>query len=134
MDLKSKLFFERLKYRTDNSITGGYYKFNFVNKKIIKIDENPDKQIIPIGICLHTNKKYFILEDPMNWTIDSITDNETIFEEDTKDHYAGEKGKFRNIDCWFVLNELQNDLYYQNWCLLLPSITKSFNEQKENKK
>ena len=69
----------------------------------------------PIGLCLYTTKKYHILCDAITWSINMITDNLEYFEEETKDNWSGEKGKFRNQDCWNILNEIQNDMRYQSW-------------------
>lgn len=100
---EKKMFFERQKYREDNSITGRYYKFNF-SSNIHNLNK-----IYPIGICLYTNKKYHILKQP---NLNIITDDLKKFEKNTnKDNI---KGKFINENCWTVLNEIQNDPHFQH--------------------
>ncbi len=135
MDLQTKLYLEREKYRKDNHITGEYYEFNFINpikeenkeenkEEKIRCHESLKNKLRPIGLTLYDNKikKYHILEDAMTWSIQMITDDLEKFEEDTKDNWSGEKGKLRNQNCWSVLQEIQYDTNFQNWCLIFPGI------------
>jgi hypothetical protein len=108
---EKKIFFERQKYREDNFITGRYYKLNF--------SSNSDtlNKISPIGICLYTNKKYHILKQS---NLNIITDDLKKFEKNTnKDN---KKGKFINENCWTVLNEMQNDAYFQHKHLIHDNV------------
>ena len=95
------------KYRLSNNITGKCYYLNTVVPKHMINHYFKRGVLCPSGICLYTTKKYFIQEDPMTWSIIFITDNEDLFNKITNDHYAGEKGLFRNVDCWTVLQEMQ---------------------------
>lgn len=130
MNKETKLFFERKKYREENNITGKYIYLYFItnNKKdenIIKRIESIQSKIRPIGICLYNNKKYHTLCCAMTWSINMITDDLEYFEEETKDNWSGEKGKFRNENCWQVLQRIQSDMSFQSWFELCPSILNS---------
>lgn len=100
-------WFVREIWRQENGIKGKCYYL--MNSRIPQETESFDfipGVLRPSGICLYTNKKFFIQEDPNPWTILYITDNEERFNELTRGHWAGEKGLLRNLNCWDVLKEL----------------------------
>ena len=107
------------KYRYENNITGSCYYLKFSSGI-----NNDFKSIIkPIGLYLTTKKKYYISACPMTWEISSVTDDEEYFDNlfdygKDKDGKVNFKGIIRDVDCWYVLSEIQRCFSYQSWCQL----------------
>lgn len=123
MIIDNKTYYEYLQHKTKNGITGKCFNLNFISSTKKNPIENKNK-IRPIGICLTTNKKYCLLQDAMSWNIHFITDDLEYFEEETKDNSSGEKGKFKNVDCWTVLEEIQNCMSFQSSCIVLNKLSR----------
>ena len=109
-------------YRQEHNITGKCIYLNLVNAKNANhwIHSNPfsPPALIPCGLSLDTHTKYFIVQDPMNWYILSITSDEEQFNKLATTWSApNEKGLTRNVDCWDVLDEIQYDAHYQHRCM-----------------
>ena len=58
----------------------------------------------------------------MSLEIQFITDNKNYFIKNTEDNWSGEKGKIYDINCWQVLQEIQQSYGYQTKCLLRMKI------------
>ena len=103
-------------YRWKNKIKGKCFYLNTLVPEKLRDWHFKKGVLCPSGICVSTNKKYFIQEDPMGWDILFMTDNEDLFNEITKNHYAGEKGLLRNKSCWEVLAEMQREGLMASFC------------------
>lgn len=124
-------YFDNLRYRFENNITGDYIKLNFITGNKIDNTKTLDYKIRPIGLCLYTTKKYHVLCCAMTWSLSFVTTDLEYFEEETKDNWSGEKGKLRNQSCWNVLERIQEDVGYQSWTSLLPEIMNNFDKEND---
>lgn len=92
-------------WRLKNKITGGTYYFNF------RIPENMENHWIirgvlrPFGICLYTDRKYYMYIDCMIDACGMITDDKETFEREYSN--VLEKCKLMDMNCWELLNHLQ---------------------------
>lgn len=112
---KEDLLRAQWRYRVDNGITGKYYEFRSRYPPRYQHHWYKPGYLQPSGICLSTHKKYYVMEDPMIWSILFITEDETAFDEASEGAFGGEKGLLRGINCWDVLSEMQHEggQYYE---------------------
>lgn len=91
------------KYRKENNITGGYYKFNLCNC-LIGEKESCNK-IHPMGLILDASplKRYHVLYEVCTWTLLVVDEDKDHF---YKEHGTG-KGRHYNYNAWDILNELK---------------------------
>ena len=105
------MHWKRIAYREANNITGGYYVLHFNNSPNSQHFAQKVNGIDHLGLCLFTNRKYYMQMDPMVWSIGVITDNREYFE---KYHvpdsaWCNYKGLLYDLNCWDVLEEIQHN-------------------------
>jgi len=73
------------------------WRFDYINRSRYKGQCCYISDLPQLGVCLYTDSEYFVSVNAMIRCVDMITDDEDIFREKTKDHWAGEKGLFYNV-------------------------------------